>query len=193
MSSCAADIGARHYAADESLRSGLRMKIRAVHPDDVPRLLKAFRELDPETVRMRFFGYKKELSNAELSRVAHMDFINEVMLVATMEFQDEEIVIGCGRYIALGEDDGARDAEIAFVVEESYQGLGIASRLLKHLAAIARRCGVSRFVAEVLSENHSMLAVLERSGLPIHRQRSDGTVRVTLTLAHPWFQPTVMP
>ena len=174
--------GARNYAADDFLRSGLPVTIRAVRPDDRPRLVRAFGELAQEWVRARFFSYKTELRAAELDCVADRDFFTDVMLVATMRFEDDEIIIGGARYIARDVPEGTCEAEIAVSVEESYQGLGVAGRLLKHLASIARLCGVSRFVTDVLPENRPMMAVLERSGLPIRRRRLDDSVHVTLGL-----------
>ncbi len=71
---------------------------------------------------------------------------------------------------------------MAFVVEEDYQGQGIASRLLRHLADIARERGIATFEADVLAENKSMLAVFSRSGLPMRKRLDGGTVHVTLSL-----------
>ena len=184
-------VSARHYVAAEILRSGLPITIRAVRSDDRPRLVRAFGELAQEWVRERLFSYKSELRSAELSRIAERDFFTDVMLVATMPFEDDEIIIGGARYVAHDAPEGAREADIAFMVEESYQGLGVAGRLLKHLAAIAHLCGISRFVTAVLPENRPMLAVFERSGLPIRRRRSDDAVHVTLTLEQSWQRSAV--
>jgi RimJ/RimL family protein N-acetyltransferase len=74
-------------------------------------------------------------------------------------------------------------AEVAFTVEEDYQGLGIASRILRHLAAIAGRMGISQFHAEVLPENTGMLAVFDRSGFPVRQKHSEGVVHVNLSLS----------
>ena len=179
-------IDARHYCTEESLRSGIRVTIRAVSPDDQHGLVKAFGERDLESVRIRSFDGQRELGTAELERVGQMDFVNEMMLVATIRYEDEEVVVGSARYLARDSPEQIREAEIAFSVEQPYQGLGIGARLLKHLAAIARRCGISRFVADVVPENQSMLALLEHSGLPVRRQRSEDAVHVRLTLAEPW-------
>jgi RimJ/RimL family protein N-acetyltransferase len=78
-----------------------------------------------------------------------------------------------------------RRAEIAFLVEEDFHGLGIAGRLLKHLAHLAREQGVSQFEAEVLPQNQAMLAVFSRSGLAMQQDTADGAVHVTLSLAGP--------
>ncbi len=67
-----------------------------------------------------------------------------------------------------------RSAEIAFTVEEDYQGQGIASSILRHLIHIAREKGVSRFEADVLAENIAMLAVFARSGLPMKKSLEEG-------------------
>jgi RimJ/RimL family protein N-acetyltransferase len=75
-----------------------------------------------------------------------------------------------------------RSAEIAFTVEEDYQGQGIASSILRHLIHIAREKGVSRFEADVLAENIAMLAVFARSGLPMKKSLEEGVVHVTLSL-----------
>jgi len=71
---------------------------------------------------------------------------------------------------------------VAFMVEEDYQGLGIASRLLRHLVQIGRQQNVSRFLADVLSGNQAMLRVFAGSGLPMKQQREGSEVQVTLFL-----------
>ena len=73
-------------------------------------------------------------------------------------------------------------AELAFIIAEPYRERGIASLLLGHLARIAHDAGLSAFEAEVLAYNAPMLAVLQRSGLPICRRREGNIIHVTLCL-----------
>jgi GNAT superfamily N-acetyltransferase len=176
---------ARDYRAEDTLRNGLAIVIRAVRPDDHDRLANAFKALERETVYTRFFGYKQEITDAEFAQVDAMDFVRDVMLVVTTQSAAGEIVIGGSRYIAHDAGSGRLVAEVAFTIEEDYQGLGIASRLLQHLAGIARQSGIASFEAEVLAGNKAMLAVFERSGLPMSRAREGGVVHLTLDLAQP--------
>ena len=74
-------------------------------------------------------------------------------------------------------------AEVAFTIEEDYQGHGLASRLFGHLADIARSKGGSAFEAEVLPQNKAMFAVFASRGLPMDKKYIDGLVHVTLALA----------
>jgi GNAT superfamily N-acetyltransferase len=164
--------------ATERLRDGTQVTIRAIRPDDKARMRDAFRELDPQSVYTRVFHAKKDLSDEELRRLTEVDADREVALVVTTGSGDAERIIAGGRYVAAG-----NAAEIAFSVEEDYQRLGIASRLLRHLAAIARAKGIARFEAYVLPENGSMLQVFRRSGLPMTTKRGSGEVRVTLELS----------
>jgi GNAT superfamily N-acetyltransferase len=175
-------IDARDFAVEDTLRDGTRVTIRAVRPDDQERIARAFGQLEQESVYTRFFSYKKELTAGEFARLDHMDFVSEVMLVVTTQINNEEIVIASGRYVAEGGAAGERSAEVAFTVEEGYQGLGIAGRLLRHLTAIARASGIVRLQADVLSGNKAMLAVFARSGLPMRQKRESGVVHLTLDL-----------
>ena len=56
----------------------------------------------------------------------------------------------------------ANQAEVAFLVHEEYQGMGIASYLLQELEKIALQNGYSVFIATVLAENSSMLHVFKK-------------------------------
>ena len=153
------------------------ISIRAARSDDGERMVKAFRALDPASIRQRFFVAKSELSGEELRRLTESDGVRDVVLVATVASVDQEIIVGLGRYVR----DGA-SAEIAFTVEEDYQGRGIASELLRQLTEIARRSGVLRFEADVLPDNAPMLRVFQRSGLPMKETQADGIVHLTLFL-----------
>ena len=172
-------IDARHYMASETLRNGLEICIRALRPDDTERMAEAFSKLETDSIYTRFFGYKKELSEAEYRLIREMDFTSRVALIATLIENGREIVIASSSYALCGPDS----AEIAFIVEEDYHGLGIARRLLDHLGRIARQQGVTAFKAEVLTQNAAMLKVFTACGWPMETRIVDDTVHVTLSLA----------
>lgn len=172
----------RSYHAVEQLKNGLAVTVRAIRPDDKERLTEAFRNLERESVYTRFFGFKSELTKEELKTATEVDFENVVALVVTKTDGQDETIIGSGRYIAGDAPGGQRHAEVAFAVEEDYHGLGIASRILRHLIAIARDKGIAAFEADVLPENKAMLAVFARCGLAMSQSREDGIVHVTFQL-----------
>lgn len=174
--------GARDFAGTDTLRNGLAVTIRALRPDDRDRIAMAIQGLDRESVYFRLFTYKEELSNAGLTRIMTIDPHREAALLVTVGAGANEIVIGSGRYIASDAHGTKRTAEVAFMVEEHYQELGIAGRLLVQLANIARSQGITAFEADVLAGNKSMLAVFARSGLPMQQRREGGVVHATLSL-----------
>lgn len=172
------------YRVLETLKNGLPVTLRAIRPDDKEALRQAFRGLESRTIYLRFFSHKKDLTDEELRRATELDFQREVALVACVEEGGTDRIAGAARYFA-GEPtaSGERRAEVAFVVEEDFQGLGLARLLLRHLAAIARSTGIGTFEAVVLPENRSMLGVFERSGFAMTRRAGDGEVHVSLDLS----------
>jgi RimJ/RimL family protein N-acetyltransferase len=168
------------YLAHETLKDGTTVTIRAIRRGDSSDILEAFKNLDQESVYRRFFSPKKELTESELKQLTDVDFSQVVALVVTKQGKDGEILIGGGRYAA--DDAGSAQAELAFMTDDNYRGLGIASLILRHLVRIAREAGLSRFVAEVLAENQPMLAVFRRSGLPMRLKRDGSALHVTLSL-----------
>ncbi len=171
-------IDARNYGVREILRNGMEVCIRALHPDDGERMAEAFRNLDPESIYTRFFSLKSDLSDADYRLIREMDFDNRVALIVTRTVADREVVIASSSYSRCGYDM----AEVAFIVEEDFHGLGIARRLLTHLGRIAGERGISRFIAEVLVSNAAMLKVFSTVGWPMKKRIADGTVHVTLSL-----------
>lgn len=172
----------RDFCVNATLRNGTAVTIRHLHAEDRERIANAVRQLDQDSIYTRLFSYRNELTDAGLSRIMTVDPESEVALLVTTGAGEDEIVIGSCRYVASRPDDEERTAEVAFLVEEDYQGLGIAGRLLRCMAEIARQQRITRFEADVLAENKSMLAVFARSGLKMQQRRDGGVVHVSLAL-----------
>ena len=164
------------------LRNGTPVTIRVMRPDDKDRLIAAFAKLDPQSVYVRFFSFRKELPEGPLNRIDRIDFVHLLGLVATVGSGDDEVVIGSSTYVADDAADGVRAAEVAFMIEEDYQRQGLAGRLFEAAAGIARRHGIARFTADVLADNAPMLRVFERSGLPMRRRREGSVIHLELEL-----------
>jgi GNAT superfamily N-acetyltransferase len=166
------------YVATEALRNGLCVTIRAMRPTDRDRVATAVRNLDRDSIYLRLFSYRDELTPQALERIMRFDDEHEVVLLATIGAGDAESVVGSARYVVI--EPGV--AEVAFMVEEDYQGLGIGSRLLRHLATVARQQGIETFEADVLAANKSMQAVFARTGWPVSTRRDGDTVHVSVEL-----------
>jgi RimJ/RimL family protein N-acetyltransferase len=157
------------YSVTEILRDGRPVTIRAIRPSDKGLIIEALRGLSADSLYRRLFATKKEFTDAELKQMTEVDFLDVVALVAVLEQNGNEEILGEGRYIKSGEAETIQKAEVAFLIDDAFQGLGIASHLLRHLIAIARESGITHFEAEVLRTNQAMLAILARSGFPVAR------------------------
>jgi RimJ/RimL family protein N-acetyltransferase len=171
------------FCVSETLKSGVAVTIRTLRASDRDKIADAVRHLDRDSIYTRLFSYRKELTQAGLDRIMAIDPARDVMLVVTIGAGPAESVIASARFMGAPGGGAQHSGEIAFLVEEDYQGQGIAGRLLRHLADLARAKGVATFEAEVLGENKAMLAVFAKTGLPMRQRREGGVVHVTLSLA----------
>jgi GNAT superfamily N-acetyltransferase len=169
------------YTVRDVTRDGRNLVIRPIRPDDKPIFEDEFKHLSPESRYYRFFSAKTELSQKELAYFSEIDLINHVGLLAFIQDGDKLIAAGTGRYIVCSSVDEPPTAELAFEVCEEYQGLGIASLLLRHLTEIARSAGIVRFVAYVLPTNRKMLDVFYHSDLKVQKKAIAGGV-LTITM-----------
>jgi GNAT superfamily N-acetyltransferase len=166
------------YRAVEALRDGRRVVIRALQPQDREALSEAFARTGDESRYRRFFTSKRSLGEGEIKFFLEVNFTTHVALVAELEESGREIIPGGGRYVVCA----PRSAEVAFMVDDAHQGLGIGSLLMRHLVACARSAGLETLVAEVLADNAAMLKVFERAGLAVQTQRHAGVLHLDMRL-----------
>jgi GNAT superfamily N-acetyltransferase len=171
-------LDAANYSAVETLRDGRQVEIRAFRPGDRADLESAVARTSVQSLYRRFFTVKRSFSEREREFFLNVDFIGHVALMAWAEESARRVIAGGGRYVVV--EPGK--AEVAFVVVDQYQGLGIGAALMRHLAAIARSAGLQELIAEVLPENVPMLKVFEKSGLPMTTIDEHEVVQVTLRL-----------
>jgi GNAT superfamily N-acetyltransferase len=170
------------YLFGDTLRNGTPVTLRAARADDGPRILRAFKSLNRERVYTRFFGYKADVSNAEMERITGAGFYRDVVLLVTIGFGDNEEAIVGASYFSVETGPSARSAEIAFTVEEDYQGQGMASLLMRHIIRIARENKLTHLTADVLVRNLPMLQFFKHNGMPMTTLHKGDVVHVTLPL-----------
>jgi acyl-CoA synthetase (NDP forming)/RimJ/RimL family protein N-acetyltransferase len=156
------------------LRDGSTAHLRPIRPEDSDLLRRFHSRLSDETIYFRFFSLYRELSDKDVAKFTVVDHVDRVAMIATVG--DE--MIGVVRYERVGPDE----AEVAFNIEDAYQGRGVGSVFLEHIAAAARERGVSRFVADVLPNNRKMLRVFHDAGYVVGHAIEDGVVRLEFSL-----------
>jgi RimJ/RimL family protein N-acetyltransferase len=171
-----------NYCVQERLRDERTVTIRAIRPDDKGRITDVIREMSSESLYRRMFSVKRDLSDHELRQLTEVDFDKIVALVAIMKEAEQDRIVGGGRYVRCGEPPAAQKAEIAFLIDDAYQGRGIGSLIFRHLVSIASAAGVKTLEAEVLPSNDGMLRLFDRSGLRVIKTRTRDSVHVTIDL-----------
>ncbi|MGW3233637.1 bifunctional acetate--CoA ligase family protein/GNAT family N-acetyltransferase [Kitasatospora sp. NPDC001095] len=172
----------QHWEADVLLRDGGTARIRPITPDDAGRLVEFYEQVSDQSKYFRFFAPYPRLSDKDVRRFTHHDFVNRVGLAVVVR----DRFIATVRYDRIDAEgrpsDTGTDAEVAFLVQDAHQGRGVASALLEHIAAVAQERGIRRFQAEVLPENRKMVKVFTDAGYTQHRSFADGVVHLEFDL-----------
>ena len=164
----------------EHLRDGSRVEIRLARPEDSEDVEQMNARSSEATRYQRYFAPMNDWRDDQLNRISggHRG--------GTLVAEDSTgLIIGLGNLFPEHPDD-MRTAEIAVLVEDSWQGLGLGTLLLRHLVELARRQRFTELVALVLSTNTGMIRLLERLDLDWTRstdpELGTGVVRMTAPL-----------
>ncbi|MDI3299562.1 MAG: GNAT family N-acetyltransferase [Bacillota bacterium] len=159
------------------LRDGTVAELRPIRHDEEERarLRELFRGASPDSLYFRFFHAVREVNEKELERLLESDGRRALTLVC----EAGERFLAVGNFVRTAEPDVA---EVAFLVDDRYQGRGLGTLLLEHLAQAAWRAGYKRFEAVVLPANRKMIQVLHDSGYETTERWEGGAVRMVLPL-----------
>jgi acetyltransferase len=157
-----------------TLPDGSAATLRPIRATDME-LERAFvRNLSPQSKFKRFMGELKELSPDQLYRFTHPDHAREAAYVIIRSTAGGEEQIGVGRFVA--EPDGT--CEFAVTIADSWQGKGLAKRLMNALIREAKARGLKRIEGYVLAANARMLDFCRGLGFAVAASPDDPTVRV---------------
>lgn len=133
------------------LRDGRHVSVRSIEPEDAAALVRFHEALSEQSKRFRFFSPHPHLTEEEIRRFTQVDGDHREAFVATHAGE----IVGVGRFDATASGTG----EVAFVIRDDWQGIGLGSLLLRYLGGWARAKGITKFEADVLGDNRAMLRV----------------------------------
>ncbi len=172
------------YVSSWTMNDGNRVTIRPIRPEDEPLIAKFHETLSDRSVYLRYFcslSLSRRVAHERLLRICFGDYDREMALVAehTDPGTGERRIFGVGRMNKL---HGRNEAEVAALVSDKYQKLGLGYELLRRVVQIARDEKLSLVSAEMLPDNLAMQAVFRRLGFRIRAGEDLTSLRATLEL-----------
>jgi acetate---CoA ligase (ADP-forming) len=167
------------YRREELLKEGHKVLLRAIERSDVPLWLSFISRLSEQTKYLRFHAVTKQMTEEDALRYCTVDYDNSFAYVAEVGTREDRKIIAIARYYRL---PNRRSAEVAFAIEDHYQNIGLGTRLMEALVAVARENGISVFEASVLSQNTHMMETFRDYGFHVSSQVQGGEYHVTFPI-----------
>jgi acetyltransferase len=171
------------YVTQWTIKNGETITIRPIRPEDEPLMVEFHQKLSERTVYLRYFQPLKlsqRTAHERLRRICFTDYDREMVLLGVHQGKDlAQNVIAVGRLSKLHRRD---EAELAVLIHDGFQHLGIGTELYRRLIAIARDEKLRRLQCTVLTENREMRAICDKLGFQTRVDMEDGTVTAELDL-----------
>jgi acetyltransferase len=172
------------YVSSWTMKDGNQVTIRPIRPEDEPLMVKFHETLSDRSVYLRYFGslsLSRRVAHERLLRICFGDYDREIALVA--EYTDpgtgERRIMAVGRINRL---HGKNEAEVAVLVSDQYQNLGLGYELLRRVVQIAREEKLSQVSAEMLPDNIAMQVIMKRVGFQVRVGEDLGSIQAYLDL-----------
>ncbi|TCJ16600.1 bifunctional acyl-CoA synthetase/GNAT family N-acetyltransferase [Parasulfuritortus cantonensis] len=163
-----------HLVTRWQLPNGIDVTIRPIRPEDAEMTQTFVRGLSEETKYFRYMDAVQELSYAMLVRLTQIDYDREMALLAIADVEGREVEVGVARYAS---NPDQVSCEFAVVVDDAWQHLGIAHKLMDVLMDVARSKGLRIIEGEVLKRNGGMLKLAASLGFRIEPHPEDDSIK----------------
>jgi acyl-CoA hydrolase/GNAT superfamily N-acetyltransferase len=166
-----------HIDEFHQFNGGVVIRFRPIRPSDEEQMRRLFYRFSDEAVYYRYFSTLKAMPHTRMQTYVNVNWNNAMSIVGVFGKPGEGSIVAEARYLI---DHEGRWAEVAFVVDEPFQGIGISTYVFNLLVKLARQNGIKGFWADVLTSNIAMMKVFEKSGLPVVKELEDGIYHISI-------------
>ncbi|MEZ5292554.1 MAG: GNAT family N-acetyltransferase [Vicinamibacterales bacterium] len=162
------------HPTDVVLRDGTSVRIRPLALDDEGRIAAFQAGLSARSVHQRYFhltSLPDRIAQARQSSGHDESGAHGMAAVAERVGPGDLIAVGHLTRIA-----PADAAEVALIVQDRWQGLGLGGAMMRHLVAAAPALGLRRLHGDMLADNDAMRALVRRAGFVVRSVPGDGAV-----------------
>jgi acetyltransferase len=172
------------YVSPWTMKDGNQVTIRPIRPEDEPLMVKLHQTLSDRSVYLRYFcslSLSRRVAHERLLKICFGDYDREMALVAERNDPEtgEPQIIAVGRLSKL---HGRNEAEVAVLVSDKYQKLGLGNELLRRVVEVARDEKLSQVSAEMLPDNGAMQTIMRRLGFRVRAAADMTSIRAFLDL-----------
>ncbi|MCP3875487.1 MAG: GNAT family N-acetyltransferase [Desulfobacteraceae bacterium] len=169
-------------ATQYKFKDDINVRFRAIKPSDEDQMRRLFYRFSDKAIYYRYFSPIKTMPHEKMQEYVNVDYQNVLSLVGLVGEPGKQTIIAEARF---AKHEHKPFVDIAFVVDEDYQGYGIATYLSQMLARLAKDRGAQAMTADILQSNMAMLKVLEKGNYPVKASMEGNTYALTIDLNSP--------
>ena len=169
------------YPADiytrQTFKNNVEVRFRPIRPSDEEEMRRLFYRFSDESVYYRYFTPLKTMPHSKMQEYVNIDYSQVMSIVGLVGDLGKGHIISEARYV---KHPDRPYADVAFIVDEEYQNLGIATYLYKLLMRLAKERGLQGFTADVLPANKEMMRVFEKGDAEVKATLEHGVYCLTI-------------
>jgi acyl-CoA hydrolase/GNAT superfamily N-acetyltransferase len=161
----------------QTFKNNTTVRFRAIRPSDEEEMRRLFYRFSDESVYYRYFTPLKTMPHSKMQEYVNVDYGKVMAIVGLIGDMGRGQIIAEARYV---KDPHRPYADVAFVVDENYQGLGIATYMFRTLIRLAKERGLQGFTADVLPANKEMMRVFQKGEVEVKAALEYGVYHLTM-------------
>ena len=172
------------YSGKWVSRTGDRLQIRPIRPEDEPKMVAFHATLSDRSVQMRYLtgmSYQQRTAHERLTRVCGIDYDTEMALIVEMlnDGSTPGDIVGVGRLVR---DPEANKGEFALVVADHFQHRGAGAELLRRIVQVGRDENLALIEGWIAPSNVAMQSLCRGLGFDVRFNQDEALVYATLPL-----------
>jgi len=165
----------------QTFKNNVVVRFRPIKPSDEGQMRRLFYRFSDESIYNRYFHTITTMPHSKMQDYVNIDWKNTMSIVGLVGEPGHGILISEARYL---QDTSGKRAEIAIIVDENYNRLGIATHMVILLMRLGKDRGIEAFTAEVLFSNYKIIRVFKKVFPDLKSLLEEGVYSVVMPIKH---------
>ena len=145
------------------------MVLHSIRPEDEMLWFEMFKNFSEKSVWNRFVNVIKDTPHKVRVRYCDINYDNEIAIVA--ELPKRKKMLGVVRFTI---DSDGKSGELAFIVVDYWQGLGLGTLMVEHMIDICKKKKIEIIYSYMLPNNYGGIRFLKKNGFTIEYLKDGG-------------------